>query len=175
MTVDSARKGDGGAMIMELSDGQVSGLQKIDGKEFYQSFKSKEGILVEEFFPEGTVILTGEPILEKTVEQMQVAIAEIINTQELVDTYVLVHNKFWYIEDDLCDCEEGSEEYIRVRKNMEAWGKIMDLLDEMVMAAAREEGLLVERQPNSGTIKQLEKFMKKYGYKDSRGWWGELE
>lgn len=58
---------------------------------------------------------------------------------------------------------------------MEAWGKIMDLLDEMVMAAAREEGLLVERQPNSGTIKQFEKFMKKYGYKDSRGWWRELE
>lgn len=175
VTVDSARKEDGELMIMELSDGQVSGLQKIDGKEFYQSFKSKEGIHVEEFFPEGTVILTGEPILEKTVEQMQVAIAEITNKQELVDTYVLVHNKFWYIEDDLYDCEEGSEEYIRVRKNMEAWGKIMDLLDEMVMAAAREEGLLVERQPNSGTIKQLEKFMKKYGYKDSRGWWGKLE
>lgn len=95
----------------------------------------------------------GGAMLEKTVEQMQVAIAEIINTQELVDTYVLVHNKFWYIEDDLYDCEEGSEEYIRARKNMEAWGKIMDLLDEMVMAAAREEGLLVERQPNSGTIK----------------------
>lgn len=58
MTVDSARKEDGELMIMKLSDGQVSGLQKIDGKEFYQSFKSKEGILVEEFFLEGTVILT---------------------------------------------------------------------------------------------------------------------
>lgn len=75
---------------------------------FYQSFDSEEGIPVEEFFPEGTVILSGNPIPDKTAEQMQLEIEEISNTQELVDSYVLVHNKFWYIEDDLYDYEEGT-------------------------------------------------------------------
>lgn len=73
---------------------------------------------------------------------------------------MLVHNKFWYIEDDLYDYEEGTEDYIRVRDNVEAWGEMMDLLDDRVMSTAKEEGLLAERQPDSGTIKQFEEFMK---------------
>ena len=55
------------------------------------------------------------------------------------------------------------------------WGKMMDLIDKKIMVAAKEEGLLAERQPNSGTVKQLESFMKKYGYKDGGGWWIRLE
>ena len=158
-----------------MQDGQVSGLQQIDEKVFYQSFDSEEGIPVEEFFPEGTVILSGNPMPDKTAEQMQLEIEQISNTQELVDAYVLVHNKFWYIEDDLYDYEEGTEDYIRVRDNVEAWGEMMDLLDDRVMSTAKEEGLLAERQPDSGTIKQFEEFMKKYGYRDGRGWWVKIE
>lgn len=173
--MDIARKADGELVIMELGDGQVSGLQQIDEKVFYQSFDSEEGIPVEEFFPEGTVILSGNPMPDKTAEQMQLEIEQISNTQELVDAYVLVHNKFWYIEDDLYDYEEGTEDYIRVRDNVEAWGEMMDLLDDRVMSTAKEEGLLAERQPDSGTIKQFEEFMKKYGYRDGRGWWVKIE
>ena len=61
----------------------------------------------------------------------------------------------------LYDYEEGTEEYIRVRDNVEVWGEMMDLLDDRVMSTAKEEELLAERQPDSGTIKQLEEFMKK--------------
>ena len=49
--------------------------------------------------------------------------------------------------------------------------RMMNFLEERVVACATEEGLLAERQPNSGLIKQLEAFMKKYGYRDGRGWW----
>lgn len=38
VTVDLARKEDGTLLIMELGDGQVSGLQEIDEKEFYSRF-----------------------------------------------------------------------------------------------------------------------------------------
>ena len=76
---------------------------------------------------------------------------------------------------DVCDYEEGTEDYIRVRDNVEAWGEMMDLLDDRVMSTAKEEGLLAERQPDSGTIKQFEEFMKKYGYRDGRGWWVKIE
>ena len=112
---------------------------------------------------------------DKSLEQMQLDIASISSTQELVDVYVQVHNKFWYIEDDLYDYEEESEEYIRVKEIVEAWGEMLDLLDKKIMVAAKKEGLLAERQLNSGTVKQLESFMKKYGYKDGDGWWIKLE
>lgn len=38
VTIDLARKEDGTLILMELGDGQVSGLQQIDVKEFYRSF-----------------------------------------------------------------------------------------------------------------------------------------
>ncbi len=175
VTIDIARKDDGELMIMEFGDGQVSGLQQIEAKDFYQSFEQEERILAKEFFSDGTAILIGDPMPDKSAEQMQLDIASISSTQELVDVYVQVHNKFWYIEDALYDYEEESEEYIRVKEIVEAWGEMMDLLDKKIMVAAKEEGLLAERQPNSGTVKQLESFMKKYGYKDGGGWWIKLE
>jgi hypothetical protein len=175
VTVDIARKDDGKLIIMEFGDGQVSGLQQIDIKEFYKSFENVEDIPVEEIFPEGAVILAGDPMPDKTVEQMRVDIEGISNTQELVDAYVQTHNKFWYIEDNLYDYEEGSDEYNRVRENVDAWEEIMDFLDEKVIASAKEEGLLSECQPGAGTRKQLEKFMSKYGYRDGGGWWIKTE
>ncbi len=41
VTVDLARKEDGTLIIMELGDGQVSGLQEIDAKDFYGCFDKK--------------------------------------------------------------------------------------------------------------------------------------
>ncbi len=41
VTVDLARKEDGTLIIMELGDGQVSGLQEIDEKEFYSCFSKR--------------------------------------------------------------------------------------------------------------------------------------
>lgn len=40
---------------------------------------------------------------------------------------------------------------------------------------AEEEGLLLARQKNSGTVKQMEPFMKKYGYRDGNGWWIRID
>lgn len=37
-------------MIMEFGDGQVSGLQQIEAKDFYQSFEQEEHVFKEVFF-----------------------------------------------------------------------------------------------------------------------------
>ena len=41
VTVDLARRADGGLIIMELGDGQVSGLQQLDAERFYTIFKGQ--------------------------------------------------------------------------------------------------------------------------------------
>lgn len=41
MTIDLARKTDGKLIIMEMGDGQVSGLQQIDAYEFYRAFQNQ--------------------------------------------------------------------------------------------------------------------------------------
>ena len=50
VTIDIARKDDGELMIMEFGDGQVSGLQQIEAKDFYQSFEQEERVFKEAFF-----------------------------------------------------------------------------------------------------------------------------
>lgn len=51
----------------------------------------------------------------------------------------------------------------------------MDHLSKKVMDPARQEKLFVERQSSFGMIKQIEAFLKKYGYRNGRGWWVEIE
>ena len=41
VTIDLARKTDGSLIIMEMGDGQVSGLQQIDTYEFYRAFQNQ--------------------------------------------------------------------------------------------------------------------------------------
>ena len=43
VTVDLARKEDGTLIIMELGDGQVSGLQQLPAVEFYRTFRFDKG------------------------------------------------------------------------------------------------------------------------------------
>ena len=175
VTIDLARRVDERLIIMELGDGQVSGIQQIRPADFYRAFSSdfirKGEITAEKIFPEGTVILAGDPMPDMSIEEMRQIIASISTTQDLVDVYVAVHNKFWFVEDELYDYDKGTEEYERVLSVVSAWDDIMEALDKRIMETAAEEGLLAERQPDSGTVKQLEAFMDKYGYRNGSGWW----
>lgn len=40
MTIDLARKEDGTLMIIELGDGQVSGLQELSAVDWYRAFSA---------------------------------------------------------------------------------------------------------------------------------------
>lgn len=173
VTMDLARREDGALIIMELGDGQVSGLQQIKAEDFYKGFEivGKNTIPAEEFLPDDVVILTGDPLPGKTVEEMLQDIEDIKSIQELVDGYVHVHNKFWFIEDDIYDFEKGTSEYYEACVVVDAWGELMDSLDSKVMEAAQKEELLIAKQQNAGTVKQLKAFMEKYGYKEVCGWW----
>ena len=42
VTIDLVRKTDGSLIIMEMGDGQVSGLQQIDAYEFYRAFQNQD-------------------------------------------------------------------------------------------------------------------------------------
>lgn len=82
-------------------------------------------------------------------------------TQELVDAYAAAHNKFWWIEDDEYDFEEGTEEHKKACAVTDAWKQVMVYLKERVIACAIEEGLFTECEPGSGLLKQLEAFIER--------------
>lgn len=57
------------------------------------------------------VVIANDSISGKSVYEMRREIENITSVQKLVDVYVLVHNKFWFIEDNLYDFEQGTKEY----------------------------------------------------------------
>lgn len=57
------------------------------------------------------VVIANDSISGKSVDEMRREIENITSVQKLVDVYVLVHNKFWFIEDNLYDFEQGTKEY----------------------------------------------------------------
>ncbi len=171
VTVDLARKVNGELMIMEFGDGQVSGLQQIDSSDFYKAFEPVKKEILQCDESENVLILSGDPFPNKIVDEMKEELKNSTTTQELVDAYVNVHNKFWFIEDDLYDYDEGSEEYKRVYDSISQWYQLMKQLDQEILKKASEEGLLDEKDSNSGTTKRLKSFMSRYGYCDASGWW----
>ena len=171
ISMDVARKDSGELIIMELGDGQVSGLQQIEPQHFYCGFSQNISIPIEELIHEDTVILAGDPMANESANDVRSSIQNALSVQELVDYYIMVHNKFWFIEDNLYDFEKGTPEYEEIYKVVCEWEELMNELDNKIMNQAEAEGLLDERKPNSGTVKQLERFMDKYGYRNGSGWW----
>lgn len=120
---------------------------------------------------EGIVIMGSDPLPGMSLEEIWVIAKNYYTTQELVDAYARAHNKFWWLEDDEYDFEEGTEGHKKACVVTDAWQQVMDYLEERIIECAIEEGLFAERQPDSGIVEQLEAFMRKYGYRDGRGWW----
>jgi len=173
--IDVAKTASGEWIIIEVNNAQESGFVGVNPLTLWNktisAMQDRTWISVEDFFEEGTVIMGGDPLPDRSLEEMWVIAKNYSTTQELVDSYAGAHNKFWWVEDDEYDFEEGTEEHKKACAVTDAWGELMNFLEERVVACATEEGLLAERQPNSGLIKQLEAFMKKYGYRDGQGWW----
>ncbi len=108
-------------------------------------------------------------------EEMKSEIASITSTQELVEVYVESYFQYKFFEDAEYDFEEGTEEYESSCDETDVWREIMDYLEDRIKKTASEEGLLAEKGPDSGIVKQLVTFMDKYGYLNQGGWWVKKE
>ena len=173
--IDVAKTVSGEWIIIEVNDAQESGFVGINPLVLWnntiRAMQERKWIYAEDLFKDGTVIMGGDPLPKKSLEEMWVIAKGCRTTRELVDAYAGTSNKFFWIEDTEYDFEEGSEERKEACAIIDAWEELMDYLETRVISCAIGEGLFAERQPNSGLAKQLEAFMRKYSYRDANGWW----
>lgn len=122
MLIDIVRKGDGELMIMEFGDGQVSGLQKVEAKDFYQSFEQEERISAKEFFTDGTAILVGDPIQNKSGVEGIVWNNKLFVTREMTAKFfnVDVRTISRYLEQNGEELSENGYEVLR-GKNLKSF------------------------------------------------------
>ena len=116
----------------------------------------------------GIVIMASEPIPNKTPTDVRGYFAERKSERDLADAFAITSNKFWWVEDNVYDYEEGTPEYIAACAITDEWGSLMDEYEERIFMILRNEGAEI---PETGRIKVLEPFMKRNGYRDGNGWW----
>lgn len=119
---------------------------------------------------ENFVVMGGEPYPNVTPEDIRSRFHGHLSEQDIADAFAVCSNKFWWVEDNVYDYEEGTPEYKKAQAITDEWCGLMDEYEEQILSILRSEGVEI---PNRGWITVLALFMERYGYKDGDGWWIE--
>ncbi|MBQ8649594.1 MAG: hypothetical protein IJ470_05985 [Clostridia bacterium] len=117
-------------------------------------------------------VMTEEPIPNMTATDVKAYFSDKQTEKDLADAYAITHNKFWWVEDNEYDYEEGSPEHKTACAITDEWGTLMDEYKNKIFETLISEGITI---PTTGQIKVLEPFMNRFGYIDCNGWWVKQE
>lgn len=121
-------------------------------------------------------VMAEEPLSGVDINDMWEMAKSDMESQELANLFAVVHNQFWWVEDDVYDYDELTPEYEEACAIKDAWGELLDYLEVKLIHRAKEEGLLSKLASDTAvSIVEMEQFMKTYGLKDGRGWWIPVE
>lgn len=113
-------------------------------------------------------VMAKEPIPDMSAAEVKEYFADKHTEKDLADAYAIVHNKFWWVEDNEYDYEEGTPEHKAACAITDEWGALMDEYKNRIFEILTSEGVTI---PATGQIKVLEPFMARHGYSDGNGWW----
>ena len=113
-------------------------------------------------------VMAGDPFPNMSIEDFEAFFADKHTEKDLADAYALSHNKFWDVEDNTYDYEEGTPEHKAACAVTHEWGELIDKYKRRILEILAAEGVTI---PENGQIKILERFMARYGYSDDNGWW----
>lgn len=114
------------------------------------------------------IVMGEEPIPGLTPEDIQNWYNENRSEKALAQAFAVVSNKFWWVEDNEYDYEEGSIEHKKVCETTQLWGNLMDQLKAEIFVILKSEGVNI---PETKQIDVLEPFMTRNGFYDGNGWW----
>lgn len=175
LAIDVAKTESGEWIIIEVNDAQESGFVGINPRILWNNtidgMQNRTWLYIDEVFKEGTVIMGGDPLPGKTIEEMWDIAKNLRSTQELVDAYAGASNKFFWVADDEYDYEQGTEEHKAARAVTNAWEEHMSFLEERLIQSAKAEGLMAEAEEYPHSLVAQIPIMEMYGYRDGNGWW----
>ena len=131
--------------------------------------QDNEKITHEVLIPEGTVVMCKEPLPDISPKEMWRICSQLKKTQEIVNTFAAASNEFWWIEDNVYDYEEGTEDYKEACRITYEWKELLDYLEDKVVQRAKEEKLMKRDEKYPRAISSLSPNMEKYGYQNKQG------
>ena len=71
-------------------------------------------------------VMAQEPIPNMSASEVRTYFADKKTEKDLADAFAVVSNKFWWVEDNEYDYEEGTPEYKMACAITDEWGTLMD-------------------------------------------------
>ena len=115
----------------------------------------------------GTFLMASEPIPNLTPDDIRAWYASNHNETGLASAFASTNNEFWWVEDNVYDYEEGTEEYNKACDIKDAWKKLLDELLAEVFDTLRSQNVSI---PDQGWNTVVAPFMEHNGYEDCGGW-----
>ncbi len=113
-------------------------------------------------------VMAQEPIPNMSASEVRTYFADKKTEKDLADAFAVVSNKFWWVEDNEYDYEEGTPEHKMACAITDEWGNLMDEYKKRIFEILTNEGVVI---PKTGQIEVLKPFMARFGYIDGNGWW----
>ena len=113
-------------------------------------------------------IMGKEPIPNMSAEEVRAFFADKHTQKDLADAFAVTSNKFWWVEDNEYDYEEGTPEHKATCAITDEWRNLMDEYENQILEILTSEGAII---PATGRIEVLKPFMARFGYIDGNGWW----
>ena len=117
-------------------------------------------------------VMAQEPIPNMSASEVRTFFADNKTEKDLADAFAVVSNKFWWVEDNEYDYEEGTPEHKMACAITDEWGNLMDEYKKRIFEILTNEGVVI---PKTGQIEVLKPFMARFGYIDGNGWWIKQE
>ena len=114
------------------------------------------------------LVMAQDPIPDMNVSEVKLYFTNKTTEKDLADAYAIVHNKFWWVEDNEYDYEEGTPEHEAACAVTDEWGALMGDYKKRIFEILTSQGVSI---PVTGQSKVLEPFMARHGYVDGNGWW----
>ena len=117
-------------------------------------------------------VMANEPIPNMSVADVKAYFADKHTDNDLADAYAITHNKFWWVEDNEYDYEEGTPEHKIACAITDEWGSLMDAYKEKIFEILIREGVI---SPKTGQTEVLKPSMARFGSIERNGWWIKQE
>ena len=116
------------------------------------------------------VVMAKEPVPNMSAAEVKAYFENKHTEKDVADAYAIAHNKFWWVEDNEYDYQEGTPEHISARAITDEWGALMTEYKTRIFDILTSEGVTI---PATGQTEILVPFMVRNGYANINGWWIE--
>jgi hypothetical protein len=114
------------------------------------------------------LVMGQEPLPNMSAEEVRAFFADKHTQEDLADAFAVASNKFWWVEDNVYDYEQGTPEHKEACALTDEWRDLMNEYLTRIFEILTSEGVAI---PETGQITVLEPFMQRFGYIDGNGWW----